>query len=318
MEENLKTLLDDFKAFDTIVIHRHFNPDGDAVGSQTGLKYLLNDNYPDKKVYIVGDPAERYSFIDGSATDDIPDGVYENALAVILDSATPDLVSDDRYRLAKKTARIDHHMFVAKFCDDEVVDSSFESCAGLIGYIAREGGLKLSQRAAKSLYTGMVTDSGRFMYDSTNSRTFEIAAYLTATGFKVSDIYNNLYQDDLNMVRLRATFALKAKFTEHNVGYIYTDYAEFLTYGVSSFTISRGMVNTMAQIKGVDIWVNFTETENSVLCELRSTKYNINKIAVAHGGGGHILASGATLKDKNEAFEMLAELDALVANGETL
>jgi phosphoesterase RecJ-like protein len=71
------------------------------------------------------------------------------------------------------------------------------------------------------------------------------------------------------------------------------------------------MVNTMGEIRGVDIWVNFTETEEGVLCELRSSKYNINPIAVKHGGGGHAKASGATLKSRAEAMEMLAELKEL-------
>lgn len=313
-----KELLEEIKKYDTIIIHRHYNPDGDAVGSQTGLKFLIKDNFPEKTIYCVGDPAGRYGFIEGSEVDTISDETYNGALAILLDSSAKELISDDRYTLAERTARIDHHMFIGKFCDTEVVDSTFESCAGLIAYFSKNSGLKLSKRSAKALFTGMVTDSGRFRYDSTNSRTFMVASYLMEQGFTTSDIYTNLYCDDLKMVKLRATFALKAKFTDKNVGYIYTDYEEFKTYGVSSFTISRGMVNVMAEIKGVDVWVNFTETEDSVLCELRSTKYNINQIAVKYGGGGHLLASGATLKNKAEALAMLEDLNKLVERGETI
>ena len=67
----------------------------------------------------------------------------------------------------------------------------------------------------------------------------------------------------------------------------------------------------MSDIRGVDIWVNFTETDSGVLCELRSSKYNINQIAVKYGGGGHLKASGATLKDRAEAEAMLSDLIAL-------
>ena len=81
--------------------------------------------------------------------------------------------------------------------------------------------------------------------------------------------------------------------------------------GVDVFTVSRGMVNTMGDVKGVDIWVNFTETECGVLCEIRSNRYNINPIAVKYGGGGHQKASGATVADKATAMAMLADLDAL-------
>ena len=72
------------------------------------------------------------------------------------------------------------------------------------------------------------------------------------------------------------------------------------------------MTNTMADIKGVDIWVNFTESEKGVLCELRSNRYNINPIAVKYGGGGHAKASGATVADKETAMAMLADLNAMI------
>ena len=77
---------------------------------------------------------------------------------------------------------------------------------------------------------------------------------------------------------------------------------------MDNFTISRGMVNVMGEIRGVDIWVNFTETDEGVLCELRSSKYNINPIAKKYGGGGHAKASGATVKDRDEAMSMLQDM----------
>ena len=75
------------------------------------------------------------------------------------------------------------------------------------------------------------------------------------------------------------------------------------------------MVNTMADIKGTDIWVNFTEADGGILCELRSSKYNINPIAVKYGGGGHVKASGAKVPDRETAMQMLSDLDDLI--GET-
>ena len=109
---------------------------------------------------------------------------------------------------------------------------------------------------------------------------------------------------------------LKIQFTEHKVGYIYTTKEELAATGVDAFTVSRGMVNTMGEIRGVDIWVNFTEADDGVWCELRSSKYNINTIAVKYGGGGHIKASGATVKDREVAMQMLADLDEIAAKGE--
>ena len=104
---------------------------------------------------------------------------------------------------------------------------------------------------------------------------------------------------------------LKIKFTKNIVAYIITAKDELEKVGADEFTISRGMVGVMSDIKGVDTWVNFTETERGVLCELRSKKYNINPIAVKYGGGGHAKASGATVADIETAMKMLADLDAM-------
>ena len=304
-------LLREIKNHQTIIIHRHKNPDGDALGSQIGLKCLLQENFPEKTVYVVGDSAGHYGFMDGSTMDEIPDETYADALAIVLDTSARHLISDERYTTAHRTARLDHHIFVEKICDTEVVDTSYESCCGLVTEFALACGLKLSPASAKTLYTGMVTDSGRFRYDSTSAQTFRLASALMAQKFDTNDIYRKLYADDLSRVQLRARFVLKIKLTDCNVAYIYTTKEELAELNVDTFTVSRGMVSTMSDIRGVDIWVNFTETDQGVLCELRSSKYNINPIAVKYGGGGHAKASGATVASKEVAMQMLSDLDAM-------
>jgi phosphoesterase RecJ-like protein len=305
-------ILDEIKKYGKIIIHRHSNPDGDALGAQIGLYEIIRTNFPEKTVYKVGDGARRYSFMDGSTMDEISDAEYEGALAIILDTSAKALISDDRYTLASCTARIDHHIFCEQIADVEVTDTSFESCAGMIAEFAKESELVLTVAAAKALYTGMTTDSGRFRYDSTTSRTFALASFLTEKEFDITEIYRELYSDDYERMKLRAQFVLKIKFTDKKVAYIYTTAEEALATGADTFTVSRGMVGTMADIRGVDIWVNFTETESGVLCEIRSSKYNINPIATKYGGGGHAKASGATLADREEAMRLLADLDAMI------
>ena len=298
-------------SFDTIIIHRHNKPDGDALGSQIGLKHILLENFPDKQIFAVGDDARFFGFMDDAVMDQIPDSAYENALAVILDCGAPALISDSRYQLARRTVRIDHHLFTQTIADVEVIDSSFESCCGMIAQLAKESGFRLNTVAAKSLYTGMVTDSGRFRYDSTTARTYALASFLMETPFDITEIYQQLYADSFDSKKLKAQFILKIQFTEKNVAYIYTTAEELKRIDADLFTVSRGMVNTMADIRGVNIWCNFTETENGVLCELRSNRHNINPIAVKYGGGGHAKASGATVADRQTAMAMLADLDKL-------
>ena len=304
-------VLDAIKSYGRIIIHRHSNPDGDAIGSQVGLKNIIKENFPEKEVYAVGDAAGRYSFIAGSSPDEIPDDAYNGALAIILDTSAASLISDTRYTLAELRVRLDHHIFCEKIAEIEVTDTSYESCCGLVTEFAKECGLTINPEGASALYTGMVTDSGRFRYDSTTSNTHTLAAHLMKTPFETAKIYSNLYADELSRIQLRARFTLKIKVTDKRVAYIYTDLEEARSLGVDNFTISRGMVNTMSEIRGVDSWVNFTETEDGVLCEIRSSKYNINPIATRHGGGGHAKASGATLRNRAEAMELLSELEAL-------
>lgn len=305
-----EAILEQIKEYSTVIIHRHKNPDGDALGSQIGLYQILSENFPEKKIYKVGDAAGRYSFMEGSQMDEIDDSVYENSLAIILDTSASHLISDERYKLAAATARIDHHIFCEKIADVEVTDTSYESCCGLISELALECHLSLSPASAKALYTGMVTDSGRFRYDSTTSNTHRLASELMKQKFDTNDIYSNLYADDYKFIRLRAQYVLKINFTEHRVAYIYTTKAEAETYGFDTFTLSRSMVNCMGDIRGVDIWVNFTETDSGVLAELRSSKFNINPVAVKYGGGGHAKASGATLESHEQAMQMLDDLNA--------
>ena len=303
-------VLQEVKKYDTIIIHRHSSPDGDALGSQIGLKHILQDNFPEKKIYVVGDGAKRYSFMDGSTMDEIPDDAYKGALAIVLDCGSSSLISDERYKTASGTERMDHHIYCEKIADVEVVDTSYESCCGMITEFAVESGLRLSPASAKALFTGMVTDSWRFRYDSTTSNTFKLASELMKQEFSTNDIYAQLYADDFSSVKLRAQFVLKIQFTDYKVAYIYTTKEELPTYGVDTFTISRGMVNTMSDIRGVEIWVNFTETEDGVLVEIRSSKHTVQPVAVKYGGGGHAKACGATVKDRAEAMALLEDLNA--------
>ena len=305
-------ILNEIKAYDRIIIHRHSKPDGDAIGSQVGLKHIIRENFPEKEVYAVGDNAGHYSFIPDSVMDEVSDEQYPDALAIVLDCGSSSLISDDRYKGAKRTARMDHHIFCETICDTESVESSYESCCGMVAHLAMECGLRLTPIAAQALYTGMITDSGRFRYDSTSSRTFALASFLMTQQFDTNEIFRSLYADDFESKKLRAQFTLKVQFTPKNVAYIYTTLDELKELNKDIFSVSRGMVGIMSDTRGVDIWANFTETENGVLCELRSSRYNINPIAVKYGGGGHAKASGATVPDRATVMRLLADLDNMM------
>ena len=303
------------KAHDPIILHRHSNPDGDALGSQIGLKHLIRKNYPGKTVYAVGDAAGRYAFMEDSVMDEVPDDAYATALAIILDTSGKTMISDSRFSLAPFTARIDHHLFLEQIAQEEVVDTSYESCCGLVTQMAIENGWQMDTVSAASLFIGMVTDSGRFRYDATSARTFRLAAFLMEQHIDTKKLYRSLYTTDFEQALLRARYVMKIKRTEHGAAYIYTDREELASLNTDWFSISRGMVSVMDDLRGIDIWANFTETDRGVVAELRSNSLNICPVAVRFGGGGHAKACGATLHNREEAMALLGELDAMLGVG---
>ena len=161
----------------------------------------------------------------------------------------------------------------------------------------------------------MVTDSGRFVFDSTTARTFELAAFLMSQPIDLNTLYYNLYAEDFFEIIEKADNMHKIKFTENNVAYIYTAREDLPAGSDAAPVVSSGLVGLMHDIKGVFVWVNFTESDDGVHCELRSNRYNINPIAVKYGGGGHKKASGCTVPDKETAMKLLNDLNELAATG---
>lgn len=296
--------------YDRIIIHRHNHPDGDALGSQLGLAEIIKDNFENKEVYVVGDVATRLPFVEAKM-DEIPDDYYDNALAIILDCGSSRMICDERYKTAAKTLRFDHHIYCEKIADVDIVDNTYESACGMVAMFAKECGLKLSPTSATYVYMGMVTDSGRFVFDSTSARTFELAAFLMSQPIDLNTLYYNLYAEDFSEIIEKADNMHKIKFTENNVAYIYTAREDLPENSDAAPVVSSGLVGLMHDIKGVFVWVNFTEADDGVHAELRSNRYNINPIAVKYGGGGHKKASGCTVPDKATAMQLLADLNEL-------
>lgn len=317
MKRNIKALIKAIKKYDTIIIHRHNRPDGDAIGSQLGLKYTILNTYPKKKVYAVGDINPRIEFM--GEMDTIEDSVYKDALVIIVDVAVDYMLSDERYKLGKEIYIIDHHTNKSNIVDDKhfIVDSTRAAAAEYIAEILMKNKFKLSKDSARLLYTGIVTDSGRFQYNETSSRTLRIAADLMDYSFDPQEIYNKLYVETLEKKKLTALFTSRFVTTEHNVAYMFNTQEDLKKYNISFNDCSRGMVNVMAGIKGINIWANFTEDENGkVVCEFRSRGFSIVDIAKKYGGGGHDQACGATIDSFEKAKEVLKDFDERMIENE--
>ena len=300
----VKTLID---KYDRIIIHRHKNPDGDAWGSQMGLKHLIQLNYPEKEVYAVGD---NNSFRFLGTMDDISDETFHGALSIVVDVCVSHLISDNRYQLASEVLVLDHHLNEPDIECTAIIESDHIACAELITGMFMEQDYRFNEQAATQLLTGVVTDSGRFFYPNTNARTFQVAAFLLEQGADLRWIYTNLYTEEINYKKLKGYFINNFQVTKHNVAYMKNTKDVKDQFGVSTFVVSRAMVNQMGNLKDIHIWANFTEDDDGLIqVELRSSKNSIVHIARQYGGGGHALACGCTLKSFEEADQLLQDLD---------
>ena len=304
-----KQIFEMINSYDQIIIHRHLRPDMDAIGSQYGLYLTIKENYPEKKVYVVGDMNEM---VYQAKMHDIPDAYYINALAIITDVSVSRLISDDRYLKASDVVIIDHHQNDTDVTNVTAFykDPTFASASEMIIDFIKEFGLRVSPEAATYLYGGMVTDTGRFLYLNNASKTFELASYITRFNPSFQEFYDYIYTETLLKRQTKNLFST-FEMTKHNVAYRKNDADIIQKSGLEFQAISRGMVNQMAGIKEVPIWANFTEDveNNLIVGEFRARGITIVDIAKKYGGGGHNLACGASLKNWEEVDLVLQDLD---------
>ena len=171
-----KQILHKIKEYDTIIIHRHMRPDPDALGSQVGLKKLLQVNFPEKKIKVAGKTEPTLAWL--AKMDDVSDDDYKHALVIVCDTANTARIDDERYNKGDFLIKIDHHPNDDIYGDISLVDTSSSSASELIALFALENKLKLDDYSAKLLYAGIVGDTGRFLYPATTARTMAVASKL--------------------------------------------------------------------------------------------------------------------------------------------
>ncbi len=305
-----KEILNTIKEYDTIMIHGHTRPDGDCIGSQFGLKYLILDNFPDKKVYVVGETSDYVKFV--GVPDGAEDDLYKGALAIVVDCGNAERISDQRYKFAQKLIKIDHHIEDTPYGDIKYVEEEAASCTQIICDFAREMKLMVTERAAYPLYVGMVTDSGRFRFDSVTPNTFLDAAFLLSCGVNIEDVDNNLSVTNLKTLKLTGYVLNNFKTTENGVAYICMTREIVEEYGVSNEEAAN-QVSSLAGIEGYPVWCLMMEySKDEIRIRLRSRGPEIKTLANEYGGGGHAKASGAKLENWDELPKFLSDADKLV------
>lgn len=312
-----KAILEKIKEYKNIIISRHVRPDGDAVGSTLGLARILRLTFPEKQVYVVnGDYAEYTAFL--GAEDAQPDAArYAESLAIVIDTATPDRISNKSWQSAREVIKIDHHIDVAPYGNIAWVEEHRSSACEMIAdfYTTFREELKIDREAATCIYAGMVTDSGRFRFRSVSGETLRCAAALLDLGVDTDTLFAHLYLEKLDAFRFRAYVYENIKMTPHGVAYIYVDRAMKERFSLTDEEASN-VVSCLDSIKGSIIWLAFIDNSDgaTIRVRLRSRFVTVDKLANKYRGGGHDCASGATLMSPDEIPLLLADADALIAD----
>ena len=315
-KELMNAVLEKIKEYDRIFIFRHIRPDGDCVGSSKGLCEILRLSFPEKDVRVVDwQKCDYLAFLD-IEEESVDDSLYAGALAVVVDTATSERISNQKYKLCREIVKIDHHIPVEDYGVINWVEEHSSSTCEMISrfYLEFKDQLKINERAATLIYTGMVTDSGRFRFRSVSGDTMRAAASMLEVGINTDRLYANLYIDDFDQLRFKAHVYNKMKMTENGVAYIHVTSKMQEKFGLTAEKASAS-VSYLDSIRGSLIWIAFIDnSDGTIRVRLRSRFVTINEIAEKYRGGGHDCASGATLLKKSEISKLLAEADERLKN----
>ena len=313
MNQNMTTILDKIKEYNKIILFRHFRPDGDATGSTKGLQRIIRLTYPEKTVLLINNDYADYLKFLGGEDAQIAEEEYADALGIVLDTATANRVSNQKFSLCREVIKIDHHIPVESYGDYQWVEEERSSTCEMIAhfYDTFSDELKIDTEAATYIYAGMVTDSGRFRFRDVSSETLRLAGVMLKSNINTDVLFSNLYLKEFSEFKFESYAHKKMKMTENGVVSLFVSKAMQKKLGLTKEQASAS-VSFMDSIKGSLIWIAFIEGDDEIRVRLRSRFVTISELANQYRGGGHACAAGATLKSKAEMKELLKKADALL------
>jgi phosphoesterase RecJ-like protein len=309
-----------------IAVFTHMNPDGDAIGSALAFDISMKSTGIDSKVFIANDVPDSLKWMTGAETihvnakvSDVKAYLNDADLIVCLDFNEPGRV-DQLGPLLKDTELpvivIDHHPQVAEYNGLLVADTSFSSTAELLYWLLKESNLVIRSTAfAESIYTGIVTDTGSFAYNSSSPSTFNAVADLLEIGFDKDRVTDLVFQQfEASRIRLLGHLLVNRLELIENYGVAYTYLTkEDLNRYEYKAGDTEGFVNYPLSIKGVVFTAFFIENDDHVKISFRSKgSFPANEFSSKYfHGGGHLNAAGGrsydALYETMESFEKLVK-----------
>ncbi|MGH2924196.1 MAG: DHH family phosphoesterase [Solirubrobacterales bacterium] len=312
---DLDQVAEEIRAADRFLLTTHENPDGDALGSLLAMHQILGALGKDSVMFLAAKefplPAE-YRFLPLEEVFHEPPADLVDRVVVFLDCGNSDRMPVDFLPDGgSKVLNIDHHHDNTRFGTVNLVDVDASSTAEIIYELAGLLGVDLTPEIANALYVGLVTDTGKFMYENTDARSHRMAAALLETGVDVNDLFRRLYEH-APLEKLRLTARALEGIEVHERGALAITYISKADYEATraSEVLTEGIIDHLRTIDGVSIAAvvrdKADESGSARKVSLRSTdgRVDVSEIARKHGGGGHRRAAGF---GTDEPFERVVE-----------
>lgn len=297
----LDKIIEYIEQYDTICIYRHVFPDGDAKGSQFGVKSWIEHKYPNKKVYAFGEntPNSFFPDCDSVAID------FTHALAIVTDTANHERIDGEGWDKCDKIIKIDHHPVVDSYGDLNIVDDCACAASEIVANLFMEHNEQLSLETATYLYCGIIADSQKFSIPSTTNKTLKVASYLVEFGIDIQNCNLKMFSDTKQRFEYKAFLRTKVCYQEPGFAYIIANIEDYEKFGLD-FDGAKNTVSIMANVEEFEMYVVYTEqTKGSYSGSFRSKNTTLNDVVARYGGGGHNFASGA----KNLSLEDIERLN---------
>lgn len=305
-----KLILKKINEYENISLFFHEAPDFDALGSCFGVKEFIKENFPNKNVKIIGlDTLEKEYlstiFVDEDTYAD--DQFISKSLGIISDTSNEARVYSGKHRLCMETIRVDHHVEVENFCDNEWIDPIYPAACQMWASLVVKSGLKLSPLTAKYFYAGIITDTGRFLHYNTTPETYYIAYELIKTGFNRAEVHTAVYTKSKYQI-LFSSYIFKRTKIKNGIAYAVIPARAFSRFKVK---IQHSMVHVLSNIKDVKIWTTLYYDRNLKKWKgsLRSVNIPVNHLAEKYNGGGHKFAAGFSLNNKREYQNVIKDIE---------
>ncbi|MBU4173663.1 MAG: bifunctional oligoribonuclease/PAP phosphatase NrnA [Actinobacteria bacterium] len=299
---------------DSVVVLSHQNPDGDAFGSVLGLGLMLRGAGLNVKASWP-DPVElplKYEFLPGKELLISPADLRPQGLVIAVDCANAGRLGEleDAVLKVDNIINIDHHPDNSLFGTVNLVDAAASATTEILYEEADDLGLELDRDIAVCLYTGLVTDTGRFQFSNTSAETFRIASELVEMGAEPNRLYEEIFQGDtLSYMRLTGEMVSRAVFEpETGLVHVFMPQEELRRFGVE-MNETEDLIDSLRTLRGHRIAALFKEQDDGrIRVSLRSrADTDIGTVARSLGGGGHRVAAGYT-SEKGSFEEALQEL----------